>query len=70
MLITIDWEKIKEMGLIKFLYYLAALIVAFVGLIVLISLITLVLLERFDDRYKKSHPEEFGHAVKSVNIRT
>jgi multisubunit Na+/H+ antiporter MnhB subunit len=61
--IHFDWNRIKEMGWRKILFYSAALIVALVGLCILISLITLVLLERFDDRYKESHPEEFGRAV-------
>jgi hypothetical protein len=61
--IHFDWNRIKEMGWKKILFYSTALIVALVGLCILISLITLVLLERFDDRYKESHPEEFGRAV-------
>ncbi|WP_421385077.1 hypothetical protein ACOJQI_10015 [Bacillus salacetis] len=69
-LIHVDWNRLKELGLKKILFYCAAMIVAFVGLCVMVSLITLILLERFDDRYKESHPEEFGHAVEGQLFKT
>ncbi|WP_409254124.1 hypothetical protein V1502_09570 [Bacillus sp. SCS-153A] len=69
-LVHIDWDRLKEKGLLRIIFYTAALIIALAGLFVLISLITLVLLERFDDRYRESHPEEFGQIFHFENDAT
>jgi hypothetical protein len=59
-LLKVNWEQMKELNWKKIVTYSFGSLIAIIGICILVTVITLVLLQKFDDRYRNSHPEEFG----------
>ncbi|WP_456271095.1 hypothetical protein [Bacillus sp. AK031] len=59
-LLKVNWDQVKELNWKKIVTYSFGSLIAIIGIGILITVITLVLLQKYDDRYRNSHPEEFG----------